>query len=79
MSGNAWVRQIHRWVSLAFTAGVIANTVIIVVLRQAHPAYWVYLLVLVPLAGLFLTGLYLWILPHAAAWRLGRAASRRAA
>ncbi len=69
---NKWVRQIHRWVSLAFTAGFIVNTVIIVVLRQAQPAFWVYLLALVPLVGLFLTGLYLWVLPHAAGWRLGR-------
>ena len=25
MSSNKWVRQIHRWVSIAFTVTVIAN------------------------------------------------------
>ncbi len=71
---NKWIRQIHRWLSLAFTAGVITNTVVIFVLKQAQPAFWVYLLALIPLAVLFVTGLYLWVLPHALAWR---AASRR--
>ena len=69
---SRWIRQIHRWLSLAFTAGFIVNTVIIVVLKQAHPAFWVYLLVLIPLFLLFPTGLYLWVLPHAYKWSLGR-------
>ncbi len=75
---NTWIRQIHRWLSLAFTAGVIVNTVVIFGLKQAQPAYWVYLLALIPLAILFPTGLYLWVLPHAVAWR-ARAAGVNAA
>jgi hypothetical protein len=75
MGWNMWIRQVHRWLSIAFTAGVIVNTVIIIGLRQAHPAYWVYLLVLIPLAFLLVTGLYLFALPYA----VKRSSGRRAA
>lgn len=69
---NRFVRQVHRWVSIAFTLGVIANTVIISSLSGAQPDYWVYLLALVPLALLLVTGLYLFVLPYAANWRSAR-------
>jgi len=49
--------------------GVIVNTIVIVGLRQGQPAFWVYLLALLPLALLLLTGLYLFVLPYAAEWR----------
>ena len=71
-SWNRWVRQVHRWLSLAFTAGVIANTVVIFGLKPAQPPSWIYLLALLPLAVLFVTGLYLWVLPHATRWRSPR-------
>ena len=64
MSLSAWVRQIHRWLSIAFTAGVIVNTLVIFGLRQSQPAFWVYLLALVPLFALLFTGLYLFALPY---------------
>jgi hypothetical protein len=67
MNWNKWVRQIHRWLSIAFTAAVIVN--IIAAQRKEEPAVWVYLLALVPLALLLFTGLYLFLLPHAARWR----------
>ncbi|MGH7664049.1 MAG: hypothetical protein ACRENI_07130 [Gemmatimonadaceae bacterium] len=69
MTWNQRVRQIHRWLSIAFTVAVIVN---IGALRQDEPAVWVYLLALIPLALLLLTGLYLFVLPHAARWRTGR-------
>ena len=69
MNWNKWVRQIHRWLSIAFTVAVIVN---IVALGQGEPAVWVGLLALLPLALLLLTGLYLFGLPYAARWRSGR-------
>lgn len=71
MNWNNGVRQIHRWLSVAFTVAVIAN---IVALGQEEPAVWVGLLALLPLALLLLTGLYLFVLPYAAKWRSGRRA-----
>ena len=65
MSASAWIRQIHRWLSIAFTAGVIANTVVIFGLKQSQPPSWVYLLALLPLFALLLSGLYLFVLPYA--------------
>jgi hypothetical protein len=69
MKLNRWVRQIHRWLSIAFTVGVIVN---VVALGQQPPPVWVYPMALVPLALLLLTGLYLFVLPYAVAWRGGR-------
>lgn len=63
MSWNKWVRQIHRWVAIAFAASVVIITV--VVLTQDEPAEWAYLSPLLPLALLLLTGLYLFVLPYA--------------
>ena len=40
MSVSKWVRQIHRWLAVAFTAGVITNTVVIFVLGEAVPKNW---------------------------------------
>ena len=71
MNGNEWIRQAHRWLSIAFTVAVIAN---FVALARDEPAAWVGLLALIPLALLLLTGLYLFVLPHAARWRGGRRA-----
>jgi hypothetical protein len=70
MNWNKWVRQIHRWVSIAFTVAVIVN---IVVLAQGEaPPPWVTYSPLLPLALLLLTGLYLFVLPYATKWRTGQ-------
>ena len=69
MNWNAWIRQIHRWLAIAFTAGFIVN---IVALGGEEPAFWVYLLVLIPLFLLLPTGLYLFVLPYATRWRSGQ-------
>ena len=63
------IRQIHRWLAIAFTAGVIFNTVVIFGLGQKEPAFWVYLLALIPLFLLLFSGLYLFFLPYAQKWR----------
>ncbi|HET9679904.1 MAG TPA: hypothetical protein VFP95_04995 [Gammaproteobacteria bacterium] len=68
MSLSKWIRKIHRWLSIAFTVGVIIN---IIVLAQGAPIPWVYLLALLPLALLLLTGLYLFVLPYVVKWRGG--------
>jgi hypothetical protein len=52
--------------SMAFTAGVI---VYMVAMSQGEPPAWLGLLALVPLVLLLITGLYLFVLPHAARWR----------
>ena len=64
MNGNMRVRQIHRWVSMAFSAIVAA--IFIAMGIGTVPADWVYFLPLIPLAGLMLTGLYVFVLPYAA-------------
>ncbi|CAN5675166.1 hypothetical protein BH11PSE1_BH11PSE1_28650 [soil metagenome] len=66
---STWVRQVHRWVCIAFTAGVTAN---IVVLKQTKPNLWVGLSALAPLSLLLLTGLYMFVLPYAARGGGGR-------
>jgi hypothetical protein len=69
MNWNEGIRQTHRWVSIAFTVGVVAN---IVALRQKEPIVWVGLLALLPLIVLLLTGLYLFLLPYSTRWRGSR-------
>jgi hypothetical protein len=69
LNRNEWVRQAHRWLSIAFTMGVIVN---IVALRQKEPPVWVGLLALLPLALLLFSGLYLFVLTYANKWRGGR-------
>lgn len=61
MNGNMWIRQIHRWLSIAFTLAVIAN---IVALTMQIQATWIGLLAFVPLIPLLATGLYLFALPY---------------
>ncbi len=63
---NKWIRQIHRWVSMAFTVSVIVT---FIALAQDEPIVWVSYVPLVPLAFLLLTGLYLFVLPYATRWR----------
>ena len=71
MNWNKWVRQTHRWLSMAFTAAVIVNIVAVVLEKYTNSLG---LLAVAPLALLFLTGLYLFVLPYATRWRSGRRA-----
>ena len=68
MNWNKWVRQIHRWLSVAFTVAV---SICFVALAGSLP-FWVFYVPLLPLALLLFTGLYLFVLPYAAKWRRGR-------
>ena len=68
---NNWIRQIHRWLSIAFTVTVIANFVALAQ-RRGMPPPWVTYSPLLPLALLLFTGLYMFVLPHATKWRSGR-------
>jgi hypothetical protein len=70
---NTLIRQIHRWLSIAFTAGVIGY---MVVMTRGQPPAWVGLFALVPLILLLVTGLYMFALPYAAKRRRGRVGER---
>jgi hypothetical protein len=63
MSGNGWIRQIHRWVAILFTVTVIANFVQIG-MGGGNPPNWITYSPLPPLAVMLLTGLYLFVLPY---------------
>ena len=69
MNWNNWIRQIHRWLAVAFTATVIIT---FIALQQKNPVIWVSYVPLLPLALLFFTGAYLFVLPYAAKWRSGK-------
>ena len=65
---NIWVRQVHRWLSIAFTVTVIAN---FVARAPGEPPLWVIYSPLVPLFLLLFSGLYMFVLPYTAARRAG--------
>ncbi len=58
---SKFVRQFHRWTSVAFVLSVIATTI---ALAQAEPIVWVSYIPLLPLALLALTGIYMFVLPY---------------
>ena len=64
-----WIRQFHRWLAVAFTVAVIITSV---ALALEEPVVWMSYVPLLPLALLFLTGLYMFVLPYATKWRSGR-------
>ena len=72
MNWNKWIRQTHRWLSIAFTAAVIFNGVAV---AKGKYTGWMGLLAVAPLALLFFTGLYMFALPYAGRWRSGRRAN----
>ncbi|WP_011579972.1 MULTISPECIES: hypothetical protein [Chelativorans] len=69
MNWNAWIRQIHRWLSIIFTITVIAN---FVAMGLGEPPAFVVYSPLLPLFLLMFTGLYMFALPYARRWRGGR-------
>lgn len=72
MNWNASLRQLHRWLSILFTLTVAANFVQIA-RGYGNPPNWITYSPLVPLALLFLTGAYLFLLPYLPKRRSGRA------
>jgi hypothetical protein len=71
LNWNRWIRQTHRWVSVAFTLTVIANFIAIAQGGEEMPPPWITYSPLLPLALLLFTGLYLFVLPYAIRWRSG--------
>lgn len=69
MSASAWIRQLHRWLSIVFTLTVIVT---FVVLQTENPPVWVSYMALPPLFLLLFTGLYLFVLPYLTRRRSGR-------
>lgn len=67
------IRQVHRWVSIAFTVCVIANFVAMGVVGQ--PPAWITYSPLLPLFVLLFSGLYLFVLPYTAKGRSARSAA----
>ena len=55
------IRQLHRWLSVAFTVTVVIT---FVALAQKDPIVWVSYVPLLPLALLLVSGLYLFALPY---------------
>lgn len=68
MNWNSVIRQTHRWLSMVFTATVVANFVQMG-MGHGNPPNWITYSPLVPLALLLFSGLYLFILPYSAKWR----------
>jgi len=71
---SKWIRQIHRWLSIAFTITVIANFVSLAQTGGAQPPPWITYSPLPPLFLLLFSGLYLFALPYALRWRGRRTA-----
>jgi len=69
MNWNKWVRQTHRWLSIAFTVAVVINLVAVI---QGRYTNGLGLLAVAVLALQFFTGLYLFALPYATRWRSAR-------
>ena len=76
MNLSQWIRQIHRWMSIAFTVTVIANFVVLGMGQGQPPPAWVTYSPLLPLFALLFTGLYMFVQPYAAKRRLRKEGSR---
>jgi cellulose synthase/poly-beta-1,6-N-acetylglucosamine synthase-like glycosyltransferase len=62
---SSLIRQVHRWLSIAFTVGVVVNFTVYSMYGKGHtPPFWVNLLALVPVFLLLISGLYLFALPY---------------
>jgi heme A synthase len=72
LSWNRWIRQTHRWLSVAFTLVVLINGVAVVRGKYTNSLG---LMAVAVLALMFLTGAYLFVLPYAARWRSARGAA----
>jgi heme A synthase len=68
LNWNKWIRQTHRWLSVAFTVAVLVNLVAVLQGRYTNSLGLVAVAVL---ALQFFTGLYLFALPYASKWRRG--------
>lgn len=64
MNLSRWIRQAHRWVSMAFTLTVIANFVALALTQAEMAPPWITYAPLLPLFLLMFSGLYLFALPY---------------
>jgi predicted Na+-dependent transporter len=71
LNWTTWIRQFHRWTSIAFTLSVIAT----IALAQKEPVVWMSYVPLLPLALLLITGLYMLVQHYAAKWRSAQRAN----
>ena len=71
MNWNHWIRQTHRWMSIAFVVTVAANFAAMAQSGGAMPPPWITYAPLLPLALLSFSGLYLFVLPYIAKRRGG--------
>lgn len=71
MTWNTAIRQGHRWLSIIFTATVLAN---FIAMARGEPPAWIVYSPLLPLFLLLFSGLYLFALPYAAKRRARRQA-----
>jgi hypothetical protein len=71
LNWSRWIRQLHRWLSIAFTLVVIFNGVAVFKHRYTN---WMGLLAVAVLALMFFTGMYLFVLPYITKWWGGRRA-----
>ena len=68
-----FIRQSHRWLSIAFTVTVIAN---FVAMTRGTPPPWITYSPLPPLFLLLFSGLYLFALPYVARSKSGNGLRR---
>jgi hypothetical protein len=61
---NRWIRQTHRWISVAFTVCVVANFVAMGLGHGQQLPAWITYSPLAPLALLWFSGTYLFLLPY---------------
>ena len=66
MDWSKWIRQAHRWLSIIFTATVVAN---FVTMAFGQPPAWVVYSPLPPLFLMLFSGLYMFVLPYIAKGR----------
>lgn len=62
MNWSLWIRQFHRWVSILFSAIVLA--IFVMLGAGQEPVQWVYYLPLPPLFLLIFSGLYMFFRPY---------------
>ena len=62
-NASAWIRQIHRWLSILFPLSVIVT---FIALALPEPLVWVSYIPLAPLFLLMASGLYMFALPYIA-------------
>lgn len=62
MNWSLWIRQFHRWVSIIFSAIVLA--IFVMLGAGQEPVQWVYYLPLPPLFLLIFSGLYMFFRPY---------------